>query len=148
MFSKILIVGNSPATTVCSIYLHTANKKHLVIKSDCNLNYKITAVAGIENPQNFTKDCFEQIKNMEITVIDKKITKITHDLFFTVELEGEEKIECEYLVVDKNIFGLSESLKKLIVIRNFYSKSNKEAEGIVVSGAGCKAAFALKEILQ
>ena len=136
--SKIFVVGNTPAAAVCAIYLKTGNYDVTIIKSDSKLKYKVTAVAGVDEPDNFTDDSYKQCEYLDINVIEEEVEKVEFKNGYILN----DKYECDYLVVERDLYNLA-GTKNLFVIN-----CRENAEGLVLAGEGCKTALKMKDFVK
>lgn len=138
---KIVIVGDSPATYVCGIYLYTANIQPIIIRSNMNLDYKCTVLPGLDlTGEEYNQKCYEQAANMGLDIREGKNVSVTKKEKFIVSCDGCT-VEADILVTDVSL-GLRGS-DDLYVIEDLIF----EREAIVVAGAGCVAAFEIKDSL-
>lgn len=140
---SIVIIGDSPATYICSIYLHTANIKHLVIRSPSDLDYKCTFVPAMDNTkEEYNQKCYEQVKNMKINIVETQnkcdVTKEGEQ--FVIKYDNNT-VTADYLVSDIDL--------KIGNFKNLFIVEEKllEKEAIVVAGVGCMIAFEIKELV-
>lgn len=140
----IVLVGSSPGIHVCAIYLHTANIPLTVVVHDCGLSYRCGYVAGIPgiDAGEFTKRCRQQVENMEVCVVDGGDLKITREgEQYTVVASGNS-YRADILVLDRDVDNLASNRNVLLIENEVYCE-----EAIDVAGAGCRVAFAIKEIV-
>lgn len=139
---SIVIIGDSPATYICAIYLFTANIKPLVIRKDLSLDYVCTFAPGVEaNKEEYNQKCYEQAKNMGIDVMESDKVEVSKDgAKFKISTDSKN-VECDILVLDKNT-GLKLD-ENLFIVNDLML----EKEAIVVAGTGCMIAFEIKELL-
>ncbi|ELA41729.1 uncharacterized protein VICG_01233 [Vittaforma corneae ATCC 50505] len=138
---RIVILGDSPATYTCAIYLFTANIRHLVIRHSFALDYKCTFVPGLDATRDeYNQKCYEQAKNMgvEIAESNNKCTVTTENGKFLIKYDSNT-ILADFLVSDVDL-DLGND-KNLFVVEN----KLPEREAIVVAGVGCMIAFEIKE---
>lgn len=141
MPKKIVIVGDSPATYVCGIYLYTANIQPVIIRSRMGLDYNCTVLPGLDlTKEEYVQRCCDQAANMGLDVREGKSVSATKKDRFVVSYDGST-IEADILVTDVSL-GLQES-DSLYVIEDLAL----EKEAIVVAGAGCVVAFEIKDSL-
>lgn len=140
---RIIIIGDSPATYICGIYLHTANIPVTILRSDMNLDYSCTFVPGVEaNKKEYNQKCHDQAKHMGIEVVDGEGVKVTQkDDIFTVSF-GSKSIEADIIVSDMSV-GLKAN-DNIFIVDNLIL----EREAIVIAGTGCMIAFEIKEMVQ
>ncbi|KAI5151083.1 hypothetical protein ENBRE01_1889 [Enteropsectra breve] len=138
--SRTLIIGDTPGTYICAIYIFTANLPVKIIKKPTVLSYKCTFVPGCPGTtkEKFNNDTFLQAKNMGIEIEENEKP--------TVEYKNGKYIvnneEYEYLVLDTEDAAIEKS-KNLF----FIEKELIYDEAIEVAGAGCKVAFHIKEAI-
>lgn len=138
---KIVIVGDSPATYVCGIYLYTANIQPVIIRNKMGLEYKCTVTPGLDlTKEEYDQRCYEQAANMGLDIREGKSVSVTKKDNFVVSYDGNT-IEADILVTDVSL-GLPGS-ENLYVIESLIL----EREAIVVAGAGCVVAFEIKDCL-
>lgn len=148
---KITIIGNSPGVCVCAIYLKTANIPLSFIRKDMKLKFGCSYVAGLPNTtaDQFNENSFLQVKNMDIMYVDSwdiesmtlKNKKIVLK-YVTSGTATDSDFTTDILVLDKNIYNLEKS-ENIFIIEEY--AQNEEC--IEIASAGCKIAFAIKEIL-
>lgn len=140
---SIVIIGDSPATYICAIYLFTANIKPVVIRKDLSLEYICTFAPGVEaDKEEYNRKCYEQAKNMGIDIQDASDIEITKDGDRFKMSVDSKAMESDILVLDRNITGLKLDENLFIV-----SDLMLEKEAIVVAGTGCMIAFEIKDIM-
>lgn len=140
---KIIIIGDSPATYICGIYLHTANISPIIIKKDMNLSYECTFAPGVEaGKEEYIQKCHDQAKHMGIAILEAEIVTASESNGKFIVKHDDKTIECDILVADMPL-GLK-SNDNLFVIDDLLL----EKEAIVVAGTGCTVAFEIKEIMQ
>lgn len=138
---KIVILGDTPATYICAIYLFTANIKHLVVRHNFAMDYKCTFTPGLEATKDeYNQKCYEQAKNMgvEIAESNSRCTVARQDGKFLVNY-GSSAILADFLVSDVDL-GIGND-KSLFIVQDMLL----EKEAIVVAGVGCMIAFKIKE---
>ena len=140
---KIVIIGDSPATYICAIYLHTANICPIIIKKDMNLSYLCTFVPGIEaGKEEYTQKCYEQAKHMGITIFECKTLKVTEsNSKYTIKYD-DGLIEADIVVADSSLDLRTND--NLFIVDDLLL----EREAIVVAGTGCTIAFEIKELME
>lgn len=139
---KIAIIGDSPATYVCAIYLFTANIKPVVIRNKMKFDYSCKILPGLEaNKEEYDQKCYEQAANMGINIIKADTLKVrTNDGQHKYLIEYDNQvIEADIIVTDISL-GIDASETMYIVEDMVYSK-----EAIILGGEGCKIAFHIKE---
>jgi thioredoxin reductase len=138
---RIVIVGDSPATYVCGIYLYTANIQPVIIRNSMGLDYRCTVIPGLDlTGEEYNQKCYEQAANMGLDIREGRSVSATKGDRFVVSYDGYT-IEADILVTDESL-GLPGS-GDLYVIESLIL----EREAIVVAGAGCVAAFEIKDCL-
>lgn len=141
MQKKIVIVGDSPATYVCAIYLYTANIQPVIVKTRMGLDYDCNVLPGLDlTKEEYIQRCCEQAANMGLDIREGKNVSVTREDRFVVSYDGSI-IEADILVTDVSL-GLQES-DSLYIIEDLIL----EREAIVVAGAGCVVAFEIKDSL-
>lgn len=141
MQKKIVIVGDSPATYVCAIYLYTANIQPVIVKTRMCLDYDCNVLPGLDlTKEEYIQRCCEQAANMGLDIREGKNVSVTREDRFVVSYDGSI-IEADILVTDVSL-GLKES-DSLYIIEDLIL----EREAIVVAGAGCVVAFEIKDSL-
>lgn len=140
--TSIVIVGDSPATYICAIYLFTANIKPLVVRASLPLEYNCTFVPGLEvGKAEYTSRCCEQAKNMGIEVVEGKECSVkSEDGRYTVTY-GTESVTADYLVLDSDM-GQGKAERVFVV-----DQMVLEREAIEIAGVGCMIAFKIKDLL-
>ncbi|KAI4290829.1 hypothetical protein PAPHI01_0103 [Pancytospora philotis] len=142
--ARVFLVGDSPGIYVCAIYLFTANIPITVIRQASSLEYGCRYVAGLPRitKAEFDERCMQQAKDMGISVLDGAGCSIAcRDGVFFIR-NGESEHEADYVVLDQELPDL-EGQENVFTIESFV----QVREAIDVAGAGCKAAFKLKELL-
>lgn len=139
-----MIIGDSPATYICAIYLFTANISTLVVRHKLPLEYECTFSPGLDaDKDEYTQRCCEQAKNMGIEVIDGdkcvvKNVRTCDSEKYAVDYDGSV-VEADFIVVDSEM-GQGNDKYAFVVDRMVL-----EREAIVVAGTGCMIAFDIKE---
>lgn len=141
----IIVVGDSPGTYVCAIYLHTANVPLTVVAKSLGLEYDCQYIAGIPDISSgeFSERCRQQAANMDIRIIEGPDLEIMYNEdHYTVKIAGKVH-RADILILDKNPGDVVHS-DNLLLIKDKMTCN----EAIDVAGAGCKVAFAVKELLE
>ncbi|ORE00599.1 hypothetical protein A0H76_2196 [Hepatospora eriocheir] len=147
----IVLVGNSPATTICAIYLKTANKKVFVIRDDSELGYKTTVLPGYKGTQSeYNNECFRQAINIvgEENYLECKSTEIV--VGEKNIIVNNRKIDFNLLVVDSHeTYQIND--KNIISVVNFMKDHEGLTdevynEAIILASMGCKIAYMIKEM--
>jgi thioredoxin reductase len=139
---KIVILGDSPATYTCGIYLFTANLQPVIIKKNMGLDYICTFVPGLDVDKNeYNKKCHDQASNMGITIYNTEKIDISEVNGKFIVKYDENVIECDILVSDMPLS--LKSNENLFVVENLLL----EKEAIVVAGVGCMIAFEIKDMV-
>lgn len=153
MERKVIIVGGSPAAYMCGIYVHTANISPLIIKTTSRSNFDFSGsdkIAGVnaKTAEEFTALVEEQAMNMGIRVQKDDVVDVrrSDEVFKVYTSNGT--YETRSLVIDDRC--VEEKYRSLLGGQGvFYTNdriSHKEA--IVVTGAGCKTSFDVKEFIE
>lgn len=139
---SIILIGDSPAIYVCAIYLYTANLFPLIVRTAQNLNYKCTAVPGVDaTKEEYNEKCYLQAKNMGIQIEDASKVQVKSDNGKYEVYYNEKSRICKFLVSDVSMnVGSSDCV--FVVDDLIY-----EREAIVVAGTGCMIAFEIKDII-
>lgn len=139
---KIVILGDSPATYTCGIYLFTANLQPVIIKKNMGLDYICTFVPGLDVDKNeYNKKCHDQASNMGITIYNTEKIDISEVNGKFILKYDKNVIECDILVSDMPLS--LKSNENLFVVENLLL----EKEAIVVAGVGCMIAFEIKDMI-
>ena len=146
MKKKIIILGKTPAAAMCSIYLKTANIDCSLILYDCNNQYNVTVLPGIDDLANFTNNTFLQAKNLHVPVINKKIQSIygCNNNHYIITFEDNTQEIGDVLVIESNRFNI-ENHKTCFNMTSSYHNTIYEA--IELAGIGCQVALDLKNKL-
>lgn len=142
---KIIIVGDTPGTYVCAIYLFTANIPLTVVRAAQGLEYDCTSVAGLPGAtkESFLADCCAQVRHMGIEVLDGEGVEIKKNGGAFTVTNGGRPMDADILIVDRNVGGFSKQENFFVIEDEMHGYK----EAIVVAGAGCKTAFRAKELL-
>jgi len=138
---RIAVVGDTPGTYVCAIYLFTANIPLTVVRTATDLEYACGYVPGLAgiSKEEFLESSYRQAKNMGVAIIDAGSVAISRkDGVFVVET-GSSTVEADILVLDRNGYGITQTEHLHVIEAEMECR-----EAIVVAGAGCKIAFAIK----
>jgi len=139
--SRIVLIGDTPAIYVCSIYLHTANAEHTVIRKDLGLQYTCNVLPGLEaSKEEYNQKCYEQVVNMGIEVVSAESVSVSTNGNYLVKYDGKT-IEADIVVTDRSLG--SPASENMYIVEDRITRK----EGIILGGEGCKIAFAIKDKL-
>lgn len=141
---RIVLVGDTPGTYVCAIYLHTANIPVTVVRTAVPFEYDCKLVAGLPGitKEQFLENCYQQVNNMGILVIRTEEAEIaTNGSEYTITTSSNTWT-ADILLVDRNVYGLAKS-ECLFSIE----EEVEAGEAILLAGAGCRIAFYIKELV-
>ncbi|ORD93304.1 hypothetical protein ECANGB1_270 [Enterospora canceri] len=140
--AMVVIVGDTPAAAVCAIYLKTANIETVLLRSKSGYEYTCTAVACVDDLDNFTSNTFKQVEYLGVPVMEETVASITKkDDHFLIKT-GETEHVATVVVSETDLFGLSGTANYHVILGG-----EKKSEAILLAAEGCKTAFRIKESL-